>query len=48
MRKFATLVLAVALGITLIAIQVQAVEQKTTLMLGGKFCEVYPNEITHA
>lgn len=48
MRKFATLVLAVALGVTLIAVQVQAAEQKTTLMLGGKFCEVYPNEITLA
>jgi copper chaperone CopZ len=48
MSKFAKLVMAVALGSTLIAIQVQAAEQKTTLMLGGKFCELYPNEITVA
>lgn len=48
MRKFSTLVLTVALGVTLIAVQVQAAEQKTTLMLDGKFCEVYPNEITLA
>jgi copper chaperone CopZ len=48
MSKIAKLFMAVALGSTLIAVQVQAAEQKTTLMLGGKFCELYPNEITVA
>lgn len=27
---------------------VQAAENKTTLMLGGKFCEFYPKELTDA
>lgn len=48
MSKIATLFMAVALGSTFIAVQVQAAEEKTTLMLGGKFCELYPNEITVA
>jgi copper chaperone CopZ len=47
MRIVRTLVLAVALGLG--AWPVYAAEQqKTTLTLGGKFCEFYPQEITEA
>jgi copper chaperone CopZ len=48
MKKIAPLAIALALGITLTAVQIQAADQKTTLVLGGKLCESNPNEITLA
>ena len=48
MNSITKLVIAMAFGVALIAVQVGAADQKTTLMLGGKFCEFYPKEITDA
>jgi hypothetical protein len=48
MRNNATFYLAAVFAVSLMASQVMAAEQKTTLMLGGKFCEFYPKEITDA
>ena len=48
MNSITKLVIAMAFGVALIAAQVEAADQKTTLMLGGKFCEFYPKEITDA
>jgi periplasmic mercuric ion binding protein len=48
MSYMAKLVITLAFGITLMAAQAEAAEQKTTLMLGGHFCEFYPKEITDA
>jgi mercuric ion binding protein len=48
MNKLAPLFITVVLGVMLTVLSVQAADQKTTLMLGGKFCEFYPNEITVA
>jgi len=39
-----TVVMAVVLGVW----PAFAAEQKTTLMLGGRFCEFYPKELTDA
>ncbi len=46
MRIMQAFMLAVLLGTG--AWPVQAAEQKSTLMLGGKFCEFYPKEISEA
>jgi copper chaperone CopZ len=49
MRYTATLVLAVGLGLAVTAAQaVAGSAEKTTLMLGGKFCEFYPGEVETA
>ncbi len=40
--------LAVAVGMFILTAQAWAAEQKVTLMLGGKFCEFYPEAIDTA
>ncbi len=37
-----------AVGVFLCAVTVRAADQKVTLMLGGKFCEFYPDAIETA
>ncbi|HTP40974.1 MAG TPA: hypothetical protein VML36_00990 [Nitrospiria bacterium] len=41
-------IVPVVLGLLLLSASAQAAEQKTVLMLGGKFCDFYPKEITDA
>jgi len=48
MKTLATLIVPVALGLLLLSASAHAAEQKTALMLGGKFCEFYPKEFTAA
>ena len=48
MRNSTTLILAAAFVVGLAVMPATAAEQKTTLMLGGKFCDFYPKEITDA
>jgi periplasmic mercuric ion binding protein len=48
MRRVLSLAVAVILGMGVAAMQTEAAEQKVTLVLGGKFCEFYPKEITGA
>lgn len=40
--------LAVAVGMFILTAQAWAADQKVTLMLGGKFCEFYPEAIDTA
>ncbi|HTP42615.1 MAG TPA: cation transporter [Nitrospiria bacterium] len=44
----ASLIPPVVLGVLLLTAPAGAAEQKTVLMLGGKFCEFYPKELTAA
>lgn len=46
MGNITKLMIAVVFGISLVTVPAGATEQKTTLMLGGKFCDFYPKEIT--
>lgn len=48
MRDVLHFTLATAIGIFLFAAQAWAADQKVTLMLGGKFCEFYPEAIDTA
>jgi periplasmic mercuric ion binding protein len=48
MRSITTFVIAVAFGIGLMGAQAWATDSSTTLMLGGRFCEFYPKELTDA
>jgi periplasmic mercuric ion binding protein len=48
MRSGTTLLITAALAISLMAAPVGAADQTVTLMLGGKFCEFYPKELTDA
>lgn len=48
MRSRWSLIVAVTLVAGLTAGPASAAGQKVTLMLGGKFCEFYPKEITEA
>jgi copper chaperone CopZ len=47
MRRVLSLAVVVMLGMGVL-MQAQAADQKLTLMLGGKFCDFYPKEITDA
>src|ERR1700687_883723 len=46
MRSITTFGLAVVFGMSLLASAAGAADPAVTLMLGGKFCEFYPKEIT--
>ncbi len=48
MRDVLHFILATAMGIFLFSAQAWAADQKVTLMLGGKFCEFYPEAIDKA
>jgi mercuric ion binding protein len=48
MHNIIKLMIAVTVVISFVSAQAGAAEQKVTLMLGGKFCEFYPKEITDA
>jgi copper chaperone CopZ len=48
MRPIRSLTIATALAVGLAVVPVGAAGQKVTLMLGGRFCEFYPKEITEA
>ncbi|MBI4400550.1 MAG: hypothetical protein HY581_02820 [Nitrospirae bacterium] len=48
MHTIRTLALAVTVGLFVFASQAGAADQKVTLMLGGKFCEFYPEAIQTA
>jgi mercuric ion binding protein len=48
MRTKRNQILVIAFGIVLLSAPAWAAEQKVTLMLGGKFCEFYPDAIQTA
>jgi len=48
MKNLIGFISPVVLGLLLLSASAHAVEQKTALMLGGKFCEFYPKELTAA
>ena len=48
MHRILSLAVVVMLGMGILAMQTEAADQKVTLMLGGKFCDFYPKEITDA
>ncbi|MFI5304907.1 MAG: heavy metal-associated domain-containing protein [Nitrospiria bacterium] len=45
---FLGILVAIAMFLAIYAIQTQAADQKTVLMLGGDYCESYPKELTKA
>ena len=48
MRSIMTFVIAGALGISLMALPVMAADQTIMLMLGGKFCDSYLDDVEGA
>ncbi len=48
MRQIKTLAFTVTFGLILCSASAWGAEQKVTLMLGGKFCEFYPDAIQTA
>ena len=48
MRPVLSFAVVVMLGIGIVVMQTEAADQNIALMLGGKFCESYPKEITDA
>lgn len=48
MNRSALFSAVLLLGVQLIAAQVQGADDKVTLMLGGKFCDVYLDDVEHA
>ncbi len=48
MRNITTFVITMAFGISLMGAQAEAAGQKVTLMLGGKFCDSYLDDVDEA
>jgi len=48
MRNSTLVIIATSFAVSLAVMPAAAAEQKTVLMLGGKFCDFYPKEITDA
>lgn len=46
--RFIGILMSMAIFLALYAVQSQAAEQKTVLMLGGEYCDSYPKELTKA
>ncbi len=48
MKRSAVFSAVLLLGVLLIGAEVQGADDTVTLMLGGKFCEVYLDDVEHA
>jgi periplasmic mercuric ion binding protein len=48
MKTPATLVVSIVFGLLFLSASAQAAEQKTSLMLGGEYCEYYLNDVAKA
>lgn len=48
MKRLATLTVSIAFGLLLLSASAHAAEQKTALMLGGKYCEFYLDDVAKA